>query len=397
VKGLPPGRRIVAADIGAEPYRAFFPAGIVAGLVGVSLWPLYFAGLLGAYPGVAHARIMAFGLFGGFIFGFLGTAMPGMLSSRRLTSRQVVPLALLHLAMVAVYSTGAIWLGDILFALLLLAFTALLVARFRERKGMLPPGFVLVGLAALCLAVGVALALLGHVRELGRFWSVLQRLLTYQGFVLLPILGIGPFILPGLLRGPGGHSAPVHLGPGPSWRRTALVAAAAGALIVASFVIEAAGWPRSGHLLRFGTALGYALAMIPLHRDLRRSSTPGLAARVAFLSLLAGLLAVGLWPAQRTGLLHLTLIGGFAVITLVVAMRVVYIHSGQQARLAERNRWLILAVGLMLFGMATRISGDLWPAVQASHFGYGALAWMAGVLVWSGYVLPKVLVSGRAG
>ena len=91
--------------------------------------------------------------------------------------------------------------------------------------------------------------------------------------------------------------------------------------------------------------------------------------------------------------MHLTLVGGFAVITFVVATRVVFGHSGNGALLKGRNRWLLVAVGLMLFGMATRISGDFWPKVLTSHYTYGALLWIAGVLLWAVYVLPKVLVA----
>jgi uncharacterized protein involved in response to NO len=88
--------------------------------------------------------------------------------------------------------------------------------------------------------------------------------------------------------------------------------------------------------------------------------------------------------------LHLTLIGGFAIITFVVATRVVFGHSGNLDRLKGPNRWLLVAVGLMLFAMATRISGDFWPAIMASHYIYGAVIWICGVLLWSFYVLPKV-------
>jgi len=102
---------------------------------------------------------------------------------------------------------------------------------------------------------------------------------------------------------------------------------------------------------------------------------------------------VSLFPAYRVSLLHLTLIGGFAVITFVVATRVVFGHSGNLARLKGRNRWLLIAVALMLFGMATRISGDFSPKILASHYIYGSLIWIAGMLLWAGHVLPKVLMA----
>ena len=94
-------------------------------------------------------------------------------------------------------------------------------------------------------------------------------------------------------------------------------------------------------------------------------------------------------------LLHLALAGGFAVLAFVVATRVVFGHSGNSAALKGRNRWLLAAIGLMWLGMATRISGDLWPKLMVSHYSYGAIAWIAGVLLWSAYVLPKVLTPDR--
>ena len=90
------------------------------------------------------------------------------------------------------------------------------------------------------------------------------------------------------------------------------------------------------------------------------------------------------------GLLHLTLVGGFAVITFVVATRVVFGHSGNIEKLRTGNKWLIISVGLMLFAMATRISGDFWPKIMASHYNYGAILWAIAVAIWAWKVLPKV-------
>ena len=64
-----------------EPFRIFFPAGTVLGILGVTLWPVYYLGGGIAYPNVAHARLMIEGLMGSFIFGFLGTAGPRLTST----------------------------------------------------------------------------------------------------------------------------------------------------------------------------------------------------------------------------------------------------------------------------------------------------------------------------
>ena len=42
----------------SEPFRVFFPFGMLAAIAGVMMWPLLYAGKLGFYPGEAHSRVM---------------------------------------------------------------------------------------------------------------------------------------------------------------------------------------------------------------------------------------------------------------------------------------------------------------------------------------------------
>lgn len=369
-----------------------FPAAVLAGLIGVVLWPLHFAGIKQFYPGEAHARIMASGMFGGFIFGFLGTAMPRMLSANPLGVRNVVLLLSLHLAMVLAFAWSKIAWGNVLFLALLLVFAVLMGIRAGQRKDTPPPGFVLVGLAFACALAGAVLAIVqSYSSEPDPRWVLLQRLLIYQGFILLPILGIGPFILPRFFGLESPHDFPEMPAPNAAWVRKACLAFLFGAVIIGSFFMEVYGWVRGSHGIRFAAALIYLMLEFPFREAPKTSNALGLSLRIAFAVLTAGLLAVALFPVYRVALLHLTLIGGFAIITFVVATRVVYGHGGYQVGLTARNRWLLIAVGLMLFAMATRISGDFWPKIMASHYIYGAIVWIAGVLLWAVYVLPKVL------
>ncbi|MGZ4974901.1 MAG: NnrS family protein, partial [Limisphaerales bacterium] len=114
--------RISMRELAAEPFRLFFPLAVLVGLAGVSLWPLHFGGVMKLYPGLSHARLMAYGLFGGFIFGFLGTAMPRMLSVRPFTVLEAFLLVLVYLAMAGAYFFAKIPLGDELFLAVLLCF-----------------------------------------------------------------------------------------------------------------------------------------------------------------------------------------------------------------------------------------------------------------------------------
>jgi uncharacterized protein involved in response to NO len=385
-------RQVSLKDLGEEPFRLFFPAAVLAGLVGTAVWPLHFSGMLELYPGQAHARLMVYGLFGGFILGFLGTAMPRMLSAPALGIVKVTVLLGLHLSMVGVLGIGRVGWGDHLFLALLLTFVAVLLWRGRQRQDTPPPGFVLAGLALLCGICGAALAVAQHYNpELPGDWIVLQRLLSYQGFVLLPILGVGPYLLPRFFGLSSLHDFPVMKVPDRRWCRKAALGVVAGGIIIGSFLLEVRGWIRLAHTLRFGATFGYLLVEFPFRLAPKGGGLLGCWLRLAFAVLLVGFLAVAIIPAYRVALLHLTLVGGFAAVAFVVATRVVYGHSGNQNLLQKRNRWLTIAMSLMLLAMATRISGDFWPKIMITHYVYGALAWMTGAVVWAVYVLPKVM------
>jgi uncharacterized protein involved in response to NO len=385
--------RIQFKDIGREPFRIFFPAAVLAGIIGVMLWPLYFWGVVEFYPGQTHPRIMAFGLFGGFIFGFLGTAMPRMLSSHSFRTREIIPLLLIHTAMVFAFAASKMFWGHLLFLLLLAGFFGCIAVRVGQRKDIPPPGFVLVGLAFACVTAGTILALVEHVRELDASWVMLERLLLYQGFVLLPILGIGPFILPRFFGMPNRQDFPESLAPPAGWIRKAIIAFSTGTVIIGSFFIEIAGWHGTAYAVRFLATAVYLYLEMPIHRAPKAGSALGASIRIALAGVLAGFLTVAFFAGYRISLLHLSWVGGFAVLAFVVATRVVFGHSGNLSLLKGRNRWLIIAVGLMLFGMLTRMSGDFWPRVMVSHYVYGAIVWVAGVLLWAWYVLPKVLIA----
>jgi uncharacterized protein involved in response to NO len=364
---------------------------VLAGILGVVVWPLHFAGW-GGYPMLHHARLMANGFFGGFILGFLGTALPRLLSVPPLGIRNTVLLAFLHLAMVIAYTTGHLGWGDSLFAALWILFVGLMAWRFRQRKDTPPPGFVLVGLGLLCAGTGTVLALWQHHDpDLRISWVFLQRLLSYQGFVLLPILGAGPFLLPRFFGRKSTHDFPEMAVPHRAWWFKAALALLVGLAIIASFLIEIWASVQWGYALRFLATTTYLASEFPWR--MAPGAGPGLGRqlRPAFVALMGGYLVLVLFPTYRTALLHVVLMGGFAGVTMVAAAWVVYGHSGQIDRIRTRHRWLVVTLVLFWVAMLTRISGDFWPAILVSHYIYAALLLLAALILWAGYVLPKVL------
>ncbi len=87
----------------------------------------------------------------------------------------------------------------------------------------------------------------------------------------------------------------------------------------------------------------------------------------------AGRAGVGLAAGLARGDVHIELISGFSLITLGVATRVVFGHSGERDQLERFNAPLTVAAALMLLGLLNRLSGDLVPSTMASHYIYAAL------------------------
>jgi uncharacterized protein involved in response to NO len=76
---------------------------------------------------------MAYGLFGGFIFGFVETAMPRMLSAKPFTRIQESGLLTVYAAMMAFYAAARIAIADVLFLILMLFF-GICIAPFLESQ-----------------------------------------------------------------------------------------------------------------------------------------------------------------------------------------------------------------------------------------------------------------------
>lgn len=384
-------RPLTLADLHREPFRLFFPAATLAGLAGVSLWLPLLLGWTTDYPGAAHARLMVQGFFGGFMFGFLGTALPRLLEVPALTAKEVFPLLALFLASVGAHLSGATSLGDVLFAAELLFWLTMLKGRCHAKRDLPPPSFVLVGLSFACGVAGTAMHLVAKRWELMPELELLAKLLSYHAFVLLCVLGAGGFLLPRFLGLGLRRTFPTSSTETPEWRAAAQFARGAGLLIVISYGLEATGWTRVAVTLRAALIGGYLWRELPLERLRWTWNGVQWLLVVGLACLPLGVLASGWLPGWRVALSHVELLSGFGLITLGVATRVVFGHSGEGAQLERFHAPLTLAAGLMLVGLVNRLTGDLAPSTMASHYLYGALCWLAGLSLWGVRVLPKVL------
>ena len=388
----PPQAKAVSsllASLAAEPFRVFFLWSAMAGVWGVSLWPLFIAKWTFIYPAVPHARLMAFGFGGAAILGFLGTAAPRMLGAAGFKIWETSLLLALHISGIVACGLAHDTMGCTLMAVTLAALLGILGSRWGARTDMPPPGFLLVLCGVLSGLAGAIMFAL-QVDLVSPFWFRFTRLLAQEAFLLLPILGVGGFLVARILGIPSRQSLPDSRTPPPGWWPLALEALSVGLLILASLALEAKGHLREGGSLRFVVLLAWWSRDLP---GLWRAKTVGTQAwmlKVGLGFVAAAPLLLAIDPARMLAMEHVLFITGFGLVIYAVAARVAFGHSGHLEQTREVSKPLRWIVWLAVLAMSTRVSADYVASIQASHYVYAALTWVIVTVIWLRVVWTKL-------
>lgn len=358
--------------LASEPYRVFFVLGALWSIIGVSLWPLFYAQKLSFYPNLVHARLMIEAFGGAFVVGFLGTAGPRMATAPKLTPLELVWLVALHLGCGVSHLLQRLDFGDAFFIALLGSLLLSLVIRvIRFRKEAPPPQMLL---ALTGLACGITGAALMHA-EMDTALFRLAGLLLYQGLLLPPVLGIGSFVFPRMLGGDFGDPKTAAQS-----RAKLLRSIAAAIAIVLSFWIEVHVDALTGCLLRAAVSLAYLLIEVRWKPSQAGSLTTGL-----FWALgtgLLGLVLTGFFYLQHASIEHLLYIGGFGMLMLIVGSRVLFGHSGDLDGFFVKSKWVRLLIFLGILAATTRATPAWVPSTTISHHIYAAWTWGILCLLW---------------
>jgi len=380
-----------------EPFRLFFPVGLAAGVFGVMLWPAYYGGLLENYPATAHAGIMIQGFLTSYVFGFLGTALPRLLGVPRIALFESLTLAGLILLVTCLHATGQTVAADALFFLVLLGFLAELLLRIPFRRDTPPPSFLLVGMGLLSALTGAAILFTATIVSASVRPSILMlgKLLLDEGYLLLPIMGIGAFLLPRFFGLPNRQNFPESQLVPPGWKPRALFAAVCGVCVTVSFFLEAMGYHRMGCILRAAAILIYFLREIPFHRAGLGHGALALGLRIALVSIPSGYFLMAIWPENRATFIHVVFVTGYSLLTFIVASRVVLGHSGQSHLFKAWIPSLLVMTALVTLAMLTRVSADWLGERRSSHLAYAAVVWAIGAAIWGILILPSVRQADR--
>ncbi len=367
-----------------QAYQIFFTVGAINALMGVVLWLFYSLRWLPYSPMFLHSHLMVGGFILAYTMGFLMTSVPRMTSSAN-PRKWEINLAILLL--LAFWPIG-FWFDNLLDAHLavLITFVLYFVVSRRWTGRSIPHEYFKFIILSLC--VGDVGLLLGNKW----MWSFL--------FPLLLIVGVGSRLITGLL----GYQttspcASVAARPNLHKKLSFHFLRNGGALkawfklkssqqfcwmILASVMMLSS---EAIQLAQIVLAIIFTWIAVEQWKIHQGPASKSLLAKVLWVSIVC--MFVGLWlnvgwdllgsPLKMAGM-HLIFVGGFALVTLLVATRVSLAHGGYNLVFEYQSSFFIWWATLLLVSMALRFLGMIEIA---------ALFWVASVAAWMSVILPR--------
>lgn len=383
----------VLEKISSEPFRLFFPLGVVCGLLAVLFWPIKVFSLgWQDLSSKVHSHLQIYGFLFAFIIGFLSTAVPRLTKTKTFSLAEVIFLLADFVAIQVFIFKENYFLVSVLFSFAIVVLVLILGRRFLARKRNPPHTFVFIPFAILSAFVGSLANINLHLKliEVSAPFYDLGNRLIYQSFIIFLLLGVGGFLIRSILGWgqslPEGQNDPLVLPP--ENKRSLLLFAAVSVILFGSFVVE----NNVSRLIRAILITFILLFQIKIHRKAISGKLTAWTLQIALWLLLVGCWSVVFAPVEYAiDILHFCYIGGFSLSTFAVATRVILSHCNYSKLLGQRYFPFTVAVTLMIFGFLTRISVIFMPEFYYHHLAYAALLWFSGVIVWIVFILFKAI------
>jgi len=208
----------------------------------------------------------------------------------------------------------------------------------------------------------------------------------YQGFILLPILGIGGFLFPRFVGLKTLQMFKESRTPPPGWNSKALQAIGIGGTVIFSFWVECSGWLLVAGGMRLAVVVWYLWREVLVFSKSTEKGTLALGLRLGLTLIVVAFVLTPLYPAQRIGMDHMIFISGFGMIAVTVASRVTLGHSGHSEKLGKKLWVMRVVIWSIFIAMMSRVTADFTPTIRVSHLNYASLGWAIAFLVWLGWI-----------
>lgn len=379
----------------SEPYRVFFPAGLLLGIIGVSLWFLFGLGLISYYPLATHAAVQMQGYMAAFIIGFVLTAFPGFSGSRQGTVKEIFPIFALLLLVSVFHLLQMPLLAYICYAAVMMLCLRFIWTRFKHKEQLnFKPPLELVWIPAALIynLVGLSLLIASQLITLPFWFERSGKLLIEQGFILSIVIGVGGFLGPrlmGTFRPPavGINSAkPQEKGAVP---RVKIYIATATVLML-TFFLEAAGYFTTANLIR----VLIISAMFILNKSLClkpvRTDQFVWVVWASFWMVFIGYWLILFFPVHRITLLHIVFIGGYTLMITGVGTMVSLSHAGKGERLQQPNPVLTVIIACLVLSLIVRLASAFFSESYFTLLVVSSSFWMLAAIIWLIWLLPLV-------
>jgi uncharacterized protein involved in response to NO len=377
-------RSIMASQHAApDPYRLFFPLGLILGFAGIAIWPLVHFGLIQGYWGISHAFIQSNGFLFSFIVGFLLTALPRFTGTENPSFASQLLLALCIVVGSITLETQNYEAAQTAFVTAYVVFFILVAQRFIKRDRTPPETFSLIGFGVFAGFLGAVLnAVSSYGFDIGG-WAIAGKRLLTEGMTLLLVLGVGGFLGPRLL---GFAKLDLIKVEGIASQKREIpfrsIYVVAGTVILLSIIIEHVfGLEWMNYVRVLAATLVILITLQPWKMPLAKT-TLAWCVWVSNLLTLAGLWLAAAVPVYRVDMLHVMFIGGFTLLILAVGMRVTLSHGGHGLE-PERKNWpLRIALILGSISMLARVGAQFHSASYSAHLVYASVALMIALVIW---------------
>ncbi|MCH7591148.1 NnrS family protein, partial [PVC group bacterium] len=218
----------------------------------------------------------------------------------------------------------------------------------------------------------------------------LSKALIFQAFPVFLLLGVGGFLIRSILGWADNAEKKSK-----NYSRAFAVNTMIGAIILFAFFVESFYRPFSAGLIK---ALFVTIGFLYNMKIYRKPASDKITSRWLMFSMwlvIAGMWGQTLWPSHELAFLHLCFIGGFALAIICVATRVILNHGGYKRLLTGPSAMFSTAACLMTVGLFTRFIADFLPKTYSQHLTYAGTIWVLGLVVWSFFVMPKIIKKSR--
>lgn len=370
-----------------NPYRLFFPLGIMCGLFGVGQWIPWSFGLSRAGISLGHSLVQSQAFLAFFAAGFLMTAFPWMSGTAPATVTELSMVSVASISFI-IFALSGWWIpSQVAFLLFMAGLLFFVGKRILNRTRNQPSFFFLLGCGLVSALAGTAFILWGLMTQESIWLMSVGRQLMQLGFMLFLIMGVthelGPLIL-----GYTNVSA-CHMESGGSQHGIFNLATMA-VILFLSFLMEPFV-PRQAAFVRALLITFHQLHFAQMWRPIAKKNAVNVIFRLSCWIVPLGLWVVFLFPKLRIAGLHLIFIGGFGLMILSFGLLVVINHSSRKEDIFSRLRLFRLATVMVLLSALTRFFADVFNDHYISLIRGSAVLWTVSSMLWLIETQPRLL------